>query len=76
MVVGGALALSVSGVAVGLVGAALGTRLLSALLFGVTPTDPLTLLSVALILTSVAVAASYLPAWRATRVDPMVTLRG
>ena len=71
MVVGGALALAVSGVAVGLVGAALGTRLLSALLFGVTLTDPLTLLSA-----SVAVAASYLPAWRATRVDPMVTLRG
>lgn len=75
MVVGGALALALSGVAIGMVGASAGTRLLSALLFGVRPSDPLTLVSVALILTGVAVAASYLPARRAIRVDPMVALR-
>jgi putative ABC transport system permease protein len=75
MVVGGALALALGGVAIGLVGAAAGSRLLSALLFGVSPTDPFTLVSVALILTGVAVGASYLPARRAIRVDPMVALR-
>jgi putative ABC transport system permease protein len=74
-VVGGALALTMAGVAAGLVGAVLGTRLLSALLFGVAPGDPLTLGSVAVILGGVVVAASYLPARKAVRVDPMVTLR-
>jgi putative ABC transport system permease protein len=75
MVVGGALALAVGGVAIGLVGAAASSRLLSALLFGVSPIDPLTLASVAAILTGVALVAGYLPARRAIRVDPMTALR-
>ena len=75
-VVGGALALAMGGVALGLVGALAGARVLDTLLFGVTPTDPLTLVGVAVILTAVAAAASYFPARRAVRVDPMVALRG
>ena len=75
-VVGGALTLAMGGVALGLVGALAGARVLDTLLFGVTPTDPLTLVGVAVILTAVAAAASYFPARRAVRVDPMVALRG
>ena len=67
--------MAVIGVAIGLV-AALGlTRVMSSMLFGVTAHDPLTFVGVALLLTLVAMAASYLPAWRVTRVDPMVALR-
>jgi predicted permease len=69
------IALAVAGAIVG-TAAALGvTRFLSTLLFGVKPTDPLTFVIVALLLTFVALAASYIPARRATRVDPMVALR-
>lgn len=75
MVVGGALGLALAGVAIGLLTAAAGARLLSSLLFGVGPADPVTLGGVALLLTMVAAAAGYLPARRATRVDPAVALR-
>jgi putative ABC transport system permease protein len=63
------------GIAVGLAGAFAITRLLSSLLFGVTPTDAGTFTGVAMILCAVAFFASYVPARRATRVDPMIALR-
>ena len=63
------------GVVLGLLGALAATRVLSSLLFEVATTDPLTFAGVAGFLTVVAVAACYLPARRASRVDPMTALR-
>jgi len=63
------------GIAVGLAGSMLLTRYMASLLFGVTPTDPATYAGVALLLALAAVLASYLPARRATRVDPLLALR-
>ena len=63
------------GVALGVAASMALTRLMSTLLFGISPTDPATLAGVALLLTGVALLASYLPARRATRVDPLAALR-
>jgi putative ABC transport system permease protein len=70
-----ALLLVVAGVAVGLPMIFAVTRLASTLLFGLTPTDPVSLLFAGLLMLGVALAAGYLPSRRATRVDPMVALR-
>jgi len=67
--------LSLIGVVVGLAGALAETRVLSSLLFGVTTTDPVTLATVSTVLTIIALLASYLPARRAARIDPMEALR-
>ncbi len=74
-VVGRGMILSVSGIAIGLVGALAVTRVLSSLLVGVRPTDPLTFAAIAALLMLVAFLASYVPARRATRVDAIVALR-
>jgi predicted permease len=75
MVLGEGGVLLAAGVAVGLAGALLAARLLRGLLFGITPHDPATLGAVALVLAAVGVAACWLPAARAARVDPAVALR-
>jgi putative ABC transport system permease protein len=75
MVLGQGLALVGAGVAIGVVVALVGSRFLSSLLFGISPSDPATYAGVAVLLASVALLACYVPARRATRVDPMVALR-
>jgi putative ABC transport system permease protein len=75
MVLGKGAKLAFAGVALGLCAAFGLTRLMASLLFSVTAHDPLTFVVVAFLLMAVALAACYLPARRATRVDPMVSLR-
>jgi putative ABC transport system permease protein len=67
--------LAAAGVGIGLVAALAATRLIARLLFGIQPSDPLTFITVALLLSMVALVASYIPARRAARTDPIVALR-
>jgi putative ABC transport system permease protein len=75
LVLGRAALLALVGLAAGLVASLLTTRLLSGILFGVAPSDPTTIFGVSAILFAVALLASYLPARRAAKVDPMTALR-
>ena len=75
LVVQGGAKLTLIGIGIGLVGAIVLTRLMRSLLFGVTPTDPMTYAGSVAVLALVSVVASYVPARRATQVDPVIALR-
>jgi putative ABC transport system permease protein len=75
LIVGQGMRVVVAGVAAGLAGALLLTRLMRTMLYGVQATDPLTYVGVAVMLAAVALVASYIPARRATRIDPLVAMR-
>ncbi|HUK30932.1 MAG TPA: FtsX-like permease family protein, partial [Candidatus Acidoferrum sp.] len=75
LILGGALRLGLIGVLLGLAVSFFLTNLIRSLLFGVRPTDPATFVAVGLLLIGVSLFASYIPARRAMRVDPMVALR-
>jgi putative ABC transport system permease protein len=75
MVVMDGMKQALAGVVIGIAGAIWLTRMMTSLLFGVTPGDPLTLATVATLLLATAALACYVPARRATRVDPLIVLR-
>jgi putative ABC transport system permease protein len=75
LVLGRAAVLIGAGLGLGLLGSLILVRLIAKLLYGITPLDPVTFFAVSLLLLAVALSASYIPARRATKVDPMVALR-
>jgi putative ABC transport system permease protein len=75
LILGQGVVLAIAGVLVGLAGSFGLTRVISTLLFGVAATDKQTFAAVAVGLFAITFIASYIPAWRATRVDPLVALR-
>jgi putative ABC transport system permease protein len=75
MVLSRGVRLTLIGTAIGVAGAIALTRVLSSLLYDVTPTDPLTLAGVSVLLSGIALLASYIPARRAAKIDPMEALR-
>ena len=75
MIVAEGLKLAVVGVTIGVIGAIALTRLITSLLYDVSPVDPVTFLGVSLVLALAALVASYIPALKATRVDPVLALK-
>jgi len=75
LVVGQGARSALLGIGIGIVGALISTRFLAGLLYGVKPSDPLTLIAVSMVLTSVVLLASYIPARRVTRADPLAALK-
>ena len=75
LILKGGLSLALIGLTIGLAGAFALTRLISSLLFEVSPTDPITFGAVALCLILAALLACYIPARRATKIDPLIALR-
>jgi putative ABC transport system permease protein len=75
MVLGQAFKLTAVGLGIGVIAAALASRVLRSLLFGVTAADPVAYLGAILLLAAAGILAAYLPAWRASRIDPIEALR-
>jgi predicted permease len=75
LIVGEGLRLSAAGIGLGLIAAAMVTRVMTTMLVGVTPTDPATFMAIVVLFVGIAVSASWLPARRASRLDPMNALR-
>jgi ABC-type antimicrobial peptide transport system permease subunit len=75
LIVSRGVILAISGIAVGIAGALSLTRLMSSLLYGTQAADPTTFLAVIFVLSAVAIAASYIPARRAAKIEPMAALR-
>jgi putative ABC transport system permease protein len=75
MIVLQGLTITFAGIIIGLVTTIMLTRLMSGLLFGVSASDPVTLVAISLLILLIALIASYVPAWRATKLDPLIALR-